>query len=86
MKIVFATDVKNLSNVHIKTASEFIFIKSYDTNLFDQYTAWTVGTNTFQTHFDLSNANQITMFFPYQSTCLVNYLGYLYYTASVTII
>ena len=80
------TDVKNLSNVHIKTASEFVFIKSYDTNLFDKYTAWTVGTSTYQTYFILTTANEITMVLPWQSDYLVDYAGYLYYTASVTII
>jgi hypothetical protein len=83
IRITYAFNTLNSSSQNIKGCTEYVFIKSNSTSLFEQYSPWSVGTNSYQPTFNLTETNQITILWAINTNQLINNQSYLYWNYAV---
>ena len=83
IRLTYTYNTLNSSSQNIKGCTEYVFIKSNSTNLFEQYSPWSVGTNSYQPEFNLTNTNQITILWAINTDQLISNQSYLYWNFAV---
>ena len=83
IRVTYTYNTLNSSSQNINGCTEYVFIKSNLTNLFQQYSPWSVGTNSYQPNFNLTYENEIRIGWSINTDQLINSNAYLYWNYAV---